>query len=92
MDKARVDMAAEFLSTSVGAAGMCHKHGVPPAAFGGWRRRPMEARRELGGACDPARAPAREGEPGRIVAAGQALVIAEAKKPLDAGGGRGGAS
>ncbi len=59
--KARADMAAEFLPTDVGAAEMCRKHGVPPATFGGWRRRLMEVGSGdiAGGGNDPARAPAR---------------------------------
>ena len=80
--KGRVDVAAKFLPTDVGAAEICRKRGVPPATFGGWRRRFMEAGRMglAGGGNDPARALARERKSLRIVAAGQALAIDETKK------------
>ena len=87
--KERVDIVVEFLSTDIGAAGICRKHGVPPSTFGGWRRRFMEAgSRELaGGRNDPARVLARERESLKIVAAGQSLAVAEMQKVLDARGG-----
>ena len=87
----RVDIVAEFVSTSIGAAEICRKYGVPPATFDNWHRRFMDAgRRELAGigGGDPAKALAKETESLRILAGDLALANAALKKTLEQRKGR----
>ena len=84
--KERVDIVVEYLSTNIGVAGICRKHGVSPTTFDNWRKRFMDAgRRELAGIggngrSDPAKAQAKEIESFKIIVGEQVLVIAELKK------------
>ena len=79
-------MAVEYLSTNIGVAGICRKHGLSPTTFGNWRKRFMDAgKRELAGIggngrSDPAKAQAREIEALKIVVGELTLVNAELKK------------
>ena len=87
--KERVDIMVEFLSTNIGVAEICRKHGVSPTTFDNWRRRFMDAgKRELGGIggngrSDPAKALAQENESLKIVVGEQALALAALKKSLE---------
>ena len=62
-----MDIVVEFLSTSIGVAEICHKHGIAPTTFDKWRKRFMDAGgRELAGIggsgrSDPAKAMASPG-------------------------------
>ena len=84
--KERADIVVEYLSTNIGVAGICRKHGVSPTTFDNWRKRFMDAgKRELAGIggngrSDPAKAQAKEIESLKIVVGEQAMVIAELKK------------
>ena len=88
--KERVDIVVEFLSTNIGVAEICRKHGISPTTFDNWRKRFMDAgRRELAGiggdgGGDPAKALAQENESLKIVAGEQALAVAAMKEALDA--------
>ena len=87
--KERVDIIVEYVSTNMGVAEICRKHGIPPTTFYKWRRRFMDAgKRELegiggSGKGDPAKAQAKENQSLRIIAGEQALAIAELKKSLE---------
>ena len=83
--KERVDIMVEFLSTNIGVAEICRKHGVSPTTFDNWRKRFMDAdKRELGGngRSDPTKALALENESLKIVVGEQALALAALKKKL----------
>ena len=85
----RVDIMVEFLSTNMGAAEVCRKHGIPPTTFDNWRRRFMDAgKRELAGIggngrSDPAKALARENELLKIVVGELTLANSALKKSLE---------
>ena len=87
--KERVDIIVEYVSTSIGVAEICRKHGISPTTFDKWRKRFMDAgKRELegiggNGRSDPAKALAKENESLKIVIGEQALAIAELKKSLE---------
>ena len=89
--KERVDIMVEFVSTSIGAAEICRKYGVPSATFDNWHRRFMDAgRRELAGiggggsnGGDPAKALAKETRPLKILAGDLTLANAALKKTLE---------
>ena len=87
-------MAVEYLSTNIGVAGICRKHGLSPTTFGNWRKRFMDAgKRELAGIggngrSDPAKAQAREIEALKIVVGELTLVNAELKKSWESRRGR----
>ena len=86
--KERADIVVKFLSTNIGVAEICRKHGISPTTFDNWRKRFMDAgRRELGGIggngrSDPAKALAKENESLKIAIDEQALALAELKKKL----------
>ena len=85
----RVDIMVEFLSTNMGAAEVCRKHGIPLTTFDNWRRRFMDAgKRELAGIggngrSDPAKALARENESLKIVVGELTLANSALKKSLE---------
>ena len=87
--KERVDIIVEYVSTNIGAAEICRKHGISPTTFDKWRKRFMDAgKRELegiggNGRSDPAKALAKENESLKIVIGEQSLAIAELKKSLE---------
>ena len=87
--KEQVDIVIEFISTNIGAAEICRKHGIAPTTFDKWRKRFMDAgKRELAGIggngrSDPAKALATEIESLKIVVCELSLVNAELKKSLE---------
>ena len=87
--KERVDIVVEYLSTNIGVAGICRKHGLSPTTFDNWRKRFMDAgKRELAGIggngrSDPAKALAKENESLKIVVGELTLVNTELKKSLE---------
>ena len=85
----RVDIIVEYVSTNIGVAEICRKHGISPTTFDKWRKRFMDAgKRELegiggNGKSDPAKAQAKEIQSLKIIVGEQALAIAELKKSLE---------
>ena len=92
--KERVDIVVEYLSTNIGVAGTCRKHGLSPTTFDNRRKRFMDAgKRDLAGIggdgrSDPAKALARENGSLRIIVCEQALVNTELKKSWELRRGR----
>ena len=89
--KERVDIVVEFISTNIGVAEICRKHGVSPTTFDNWRRRFIDAgKRELAGIggngrSDAAKALANENELLKVTAGEQALALAATEKILKMG-------